>query len=99
MPYISQKRRGELDPIIRTLLRTLTERYSPNSLIPGPLYWHCGELNYVFSRLCWDLVREGRGDYASLNNLIGTLECVKAELYRRLAAPYEDQKIKEHGDL
>ena len=27
------------------------------------------------------------------------LECAKLELYRRLAAPYEDEKRKETGDV
>jgi hypothetical protein len=31
-------------------------------------------------------------------DVVGALECAKLELYRRLAAPYEDQKIKLNGD-
>jgi len=30
---------------------------------------------------------------------IGALECAKLELYRRVAAPYEDTKIAENGDV
>ena len=32
-------------------------------------------------------------------NLVGVLECAKLELYRRLAAPYEDLKIEDNGDV
>ena len=30
---------------------------------------------------------------------MGALECAKLELYRRVAAPYEDVKIMENGDV
>ena len=41
----------------------------------------------------------GRTRYAHLNEAIGVLECAKLELYRRVAAPYEDEKIAESGDV
>jgi len=31
--------------------------------------------------------------------MIGVLECVKQEFYRRKVAPYEDIKIIENGDI
>lgn len=37
--------------------------------------------------------------YDTINSLIGVLECAKLELYRRIAVPYEDKKIKENGDV
>jgi len=42
-----------------------------------------GELNYV----------------VHINKAIGVLECIKLEYYRRVAAPYEDSKIEEAGDI
>jgi hypothetical protein len=33
-----------------------------------------------------------------INSMIGALECCKLELYRRLAAPYEDQVLDANGD-
>jgi len=30
---------------------------------------------------------------------VGVLECAKMELYRRVAAPYEDKKKEENGDV
>lgn len=53
-----------------------------------------GELNYAITRLVDDyLIRKGGIRYAHLNEVIGALECAKLELYRRVAAPYEDKKL------
>lgn len=38
-------------------------------------------------------------NYAKLNEVMGVLECVKQEFYRRVVVPYEEKKIKENGDL
>ena len=59
-----------------------------------------GELNYVITKLVDSyLCRKGQVRYAHLNEAIGVVECVKQELYRRVTAPYEDQKIAETGDV
>lgn len=55
-----------------------------------------GDFNYVITRL---LVRECPDGYADYNALIGVLECAKLEYYRRAVAVYEDQKIRENGDV
>ncbi len=58
-----------------------------------------GDLNYLISTVVDEyIVREGLG-YASINAAIGVLECAKLELYRRIAAPYEDKKIEQNGDV
>ena len=58
-----------------------------------------GELNYVISEICSAyLANKGLG-YTNCNEIVGVLECVKLEFYRRLTAPYEDQKIEENGDI
>jgi hypothetical protein len=63
-----------------------------------------GELNYALTRLVDAYVAEraaaeGRLRYSHLNEAIGVLECAKLELYRRVAAPYEDRKRGESGDV
>ena len=58
-----------------------------------------GELNYAITMLCNDFIRDQGKRYDSINAVIGVLECAKLEFYRRLAAPYEDQKIEENGDV
>ena len=55
-----------------------------------------GELNYLLTRI---VMRRKPKTYFDFNSLIGTLECVKAELYRRVVAPYEDGKRVENGDV
>ncbi len=61
---------------------------------------NAGELNYAVSRLVDAyLVEKGGIRYAHLNEVIGVLECAKLELYRRLAAPYEDEKLASTGDV
>jgi hypothetical protein len=37
--------------------------------------------------------------YKNINQAIGALECAKLELYRRVAAPYEDKKALINGDV
>jgi hypothetical protein len=59
-----------------------------------------GELNYAITRLVdVYLLRSGGVRYSQINEVIGALECAKLELYRRVAAPYEDRKIEEAGDV
>jgi hypothetical protein len=59
-----------------------------------------GELNYVITKLVDEFItHKGGVSYASVNEVIGVLECAKLELYRRVAAPYEDQKCHDNGDV
>lgn len=87
MPYISQERRKIL------LVKKLGEL---GRNIGGP-----GELNYVITKIMCDflLAIDAPYSYQELNELIGVLECAKQELYRCLVVPYEEQKIKENGDV
>ena len=85
MPYIEQKDRDAYDTAIDRLVGLLADQ---------PI----GHVNYVISRIIWKLFRIQRS-YTAGNNLIGVLECAKAEFYRRQLAPYEDEKLKENGDV
>lgn len=59
-----------------------------------------GELNYAVTKLINHYVEINGGvNYTNLNTVIGALECAKMELYRRVAAPYEDTKININGDV
>ncbi len=59
-----------------------------------------GELNYLTTKLLDDYLRRKGGiRYERLNEVVGVLECVKLEFYRRIAAPYEDGKKDENGDV
>ena len=58
-----------------------------------------GELNFMITMLCDNYIMSHGKTYGVLNAVIGALECSKLELYRRVAAPYEDKKMSENGDV
>ncbi len=58
-----------------------------------------GELNYMLTKLCIAYMSDTGNSYQSINDVVGALEGAKLEFYRRYAAPYEDTKIKENGDV
>lgn len=60
---------------------------------------NAGELNFVVTKLCHLYWAENGSNYQAFNDIIGALEGCKLELYRRKVAPYEDEKIKENGDV
>ena len=84
MPYIEKKRRKELS--------------SPSNFTMGVAH-DVGELNYKITCLVDDFISRKELKYSEINSVIGVLECAKMELYRRIAAPYEDKKCVENGDV
>ena len=60
-----------------------------------------GELNYALTQLCVDYLFEENPEptYSDYNDIIGVLESVKLEFYRRMVTPYEDKKLMENGDV
>lgn len=83
MPYISQDRRYAFDTGSQPEDGSIT----------------AGDFNYMVSALVDGMLEKYGVSYSALNSLIGALECAKLELYRRIAAPYEDQKRAENGDV
>jgi hypothetical protein len=57
-----------------------------------------GAINYAINKLLLALLLPSP-NYVLLERAIGILECAKLELYRRVAAPYENTKAKENGDV
>jgi len=55
-----------------------------------------GDLNYVLFAYCR---RHVKPSYNNYKNFIGELNEAVAEIRRRMLAPYEDEKIKENGDV
>ena len=94
MPYIKQEQRGGFVEVKR-------------------LPKDAGELNYLITSLCIATMRDWGHEacaeggvapmdlisYASINAVIGALECAKLELYRRLGSELEDNAIARNGDL
>lgn len=67
-----------------------------------------GQLNYLITSLCNAYLKQRNTDetygfigpsYGAINDIIGVLECAKLEYYRRMAAPYEDKKVLDNGDI
>jgi hypothetical protein len=58
-----------------------------------------GELNYQITRLLVNYTQLHGMKYKTFNDVMGALEGAKAEYYRRVAAPYEDTKLAENGDV
>lgn len=90
MPYIKQKDR---DRIIEKSVDGESNKIVMDAINKA------GELNYAITELMIDYLNRKGLSYTNMNEVIGVLECAKMELYRRAAAPYEDQKIEENGDV
>ena len=58
-----------------------------------------GELNFCLTMIITDYLRDKNLSYQTINDIVGALEGAKAEFQRRVVSNYEDQKIKENGDL
>lgn len=58
-----------------------------------------GELDFQITRLAQKYLDTTEKRFADYARVIGVLESVKLELYRRVIAPYEDTKAAQHGDV
>ena len=59
-----------------------------------------GELNYALARIIdLYLIDHGGATYHGYNEVVGVLECLKLELYRRFVSVYEDKKLFENGEV
>jgi len=57
------------------------------------------ELNYAITLLVKDYLDRQGHRYMHYAGVIGVLETIILELYRRVVAPYEDEKKEENGDV
>lgn len=69
------------------------------NLAAGPTPTTAGQLNYLITKLCTTYIAQRGKDYDTINTVVGVLESAKLELYRRVAAPYEDARKQENGDV
>ena len=58
-----------------------------------------GELNFIITRILNRYVEQKGLSYQTINDIVGALSCCSSEFYRRIAIPYEIEKIKENGDV
>ena len=87
MPYVTRKRREELDPVIESLQAKLYLMGDDE-----------GDLNYTITRLVASYFEDTPG-YRTIARVTGVLDNVKSEFYRRIAAPYEDGTMRLNGDV
>lgn len=85
MPYIRQIRRDKFRKMGESGHHPITE--------------NPGDLNYEFTLKIKKYIEVNGLSYQTINDIVGALEGAKLEFYRRVAAPYEDTKIKENGDV
>ena len=84
MPYINAERRKIFDSQLKKCAENIESE---------------GELNYCLYRLACLLIDRTGESYAKLAMCSSAMEHAKMEWYRRRLAPYEDEKIKENGDI
>ncbi len=87
MPYIPKDQRPVLDKKMDDLIKHIAAL---------PFEEQDGALNYTFTRMIRKIYPTR---YRHLNRALGVLSAVTQELYRRVVGPYEDEKIKENGDI
>ncbi len=66
---------------------------------PDKLIRNAGELNYSITAQVHAYIEKHGLCYATINEAIGVLECAKLELYRMVAAPYENKKRHDNGPV
>lgn len=89
MPYIEPEARKKYQNLIKSAKKILQK---------VPANKELGEINYLFSEILSQTVLADV-TYADAAGTIGLLETMKAEIYRRVIAPYEDLKNGENGEV
>jgi hypothetical protein len=88
MPYLKDKKLKKRIDILIAWFKFYSNESKESKTISG-------ELNYFIFKLAKGYIH----NYTTAKEFIGELECAKQEIYRRIVAPYEDEKIKENGDV
>jgi len=87
MPYIKKDARPAIDVLLAPVIKHL------QSL---PEQEQDGVFNYTITKIIKNLYPKR---YFHFNRALGVLSAVTHELYRRVIGPYEDEKIRENGDV
>lgn len=91
MPYIKEERRESYDGLINALVEVA--KHNCRIVI------HEGDINYIITTFLVKWLEQYEPSYFKFNAVVGVLECIKQELYRRLIVPYEKKKCKENTDV
>lgn len=85
MPYIKQEKRVKFLMNIRDIVTNIESE---------------GELNFVISKICKEYVnKKDIVKYEDYNKVMGVMACAMLEFYRKEVDPYEEEKIKENGEI
>lgn len=68
-------------------------------LAAGAAPENAGQLNYTLTKILLNYMKAKGKSYGVINEIMGVVSCVGEEFYRRHAAPYEDEKIVQNGDV
>ncbi len=86
MPYIKEERRELYLQTLTDLASKLRDRNTESGDVVYCVYWLLKQLY-------------GDGNFDVKSDALKVLEAAKLEYYRRIMAPYEDEKIRENGDV
>ena len=92
MPYITQKERNKLDPIIDQL----HERCQG---LRGRINYCCTRLVHLWVLQRMAAIRSLVKKYNIVNDAHGILNCIADEFYNAVVIPYEKLKRKENGSV
>jgi len=84
MPYIGQGARLHLEPALRELFKTSLG---------------LGDINYVITKAILNYLEAMGRNYHSYASVVGMLDTIKNELYRREINGYEEEKCMQNGDV
>lgn len=85
MPYVKTRERDRLQPLADLILNTQINT--------------AGNLQYLIAILTKSFMIGKEKKYQDHNDIMGALDGAAREYYRRKVAPYEQEKIKDNGDV
>ena len=97
MPYIKQYKRNWFDNDINALVRKLIKEMEEDPKFKGTL-------NYIFTKIGKTLMSRAESEgmkfgYQEIDDVSSAMRGAATEWDRRVLATYEDEKIKENGDV
>lgn len=87
MPYITEEDKKKYEPALQNLRKLLNKNMSK------------GDLTYLVYSLGLEYISKKGESYTNISSAISCLDDAKEELRRRRLTPYEENKIKENGDV
>lgn len=87
MPYVPKADRFRFSAVVNALNEEMAKGITP------------GELNYLLTGIADNYVAVKGKSYTHMNDVLGAFSGASKEFYRRVVAPYEEEKINENGDV